>query len=227
MRNISSTAELAWLLILATWRRINLYLIEEFPKSLNASRWIYETSQIKGKTLGIIGFGRIGSMVAVYARSFGMNVVVFDPKYSHKLGGTQDFSVVSEIKDLLKVSDVCLLSASQQKSKSQTPILGCEELRHVKSGAILVNISRGRLWSESCVKEALISGRIAGVGVDVYSDEEISGGAKGMQSPLFTIDAKKFNIVRTPHIGGATMDAIMYTSRLMAHAISRELNSTK
>lgn len=223
LNKITSTAELSWLLILGLWRKVNLNQIYTYPDSFNELRWAHPCTQIQGKTLGIIGFGRIGSKVSEYARAFGMNVITYDPNISEKSKNLDYVSVMSNLSEVLQLSDVCLLAASQGRNQSKAPILGCAEISQLKHDAIIVNISRGSLWDELCVKDALTSGKIGGVGVDVYAAEELYSGGTKSDSPLFNVDASRFNILRTPHIGGATLDAIDFTSGLMSQAIEQKL----
>jgi len=221
---ITSTAELTWCLVLAVWRNLIRNALFSAETSIISQREQFPTFQLSRRNLGIIGFGRIGKRVSEYGRSFGMRVFSYDPYLKSAEIASQGVIPVAELKDLLQVCDVVILSATQLLGAK--PILDRAEIEYFKHGSILINTARGGLWNESAIAQALISGRIQGVGVDVYEFEEISNSAPA-KSPLLEIETSKYNIIRTPHLGGASVDALELVTLEMAKEISRVLNASQ
>jgi D-3-phosphoglycerate dehydrogenase len=151
-----------------------------------------------------------------------MQVWAYDPYIPRSEIESKEVLPVGELKDLLQICDVVILSATQiPKDK---PIIDQTEVKFFKQGSIFINTARGGLWNESAIAEALITGKIGGVGVDVYQFEEIDK-SRPFKSPLLDIEASQYNIVRTPHLGGASVDAIEMVTIEMAKEISRVLHS--
>ncbi|MCP3973272.1 MAG: phosphoglycerate dehydrogenase [bacterium] len=151
--------------------------------------------ELAGKTLGIVGFGRIGREVARRARAFGMELIAFDP-YVTELAAREQSVTLMELEDLLQRSDIvslhCALSADTER------MINAETVALMKPTAILINAARGGLLDESAVAAALGEGRLAGAGVDVYSSEPPSAA-----NPLIGLP----NVVHTPHLGASTAEA--------------------
>jgi D-3-phosphoglycerate dehydrogenase len=150
--------------------------------------------ELRGKTLGIVGLGRIGKEVATRAQGFGMSVIAHDPKPDVAFAAAHGIRFVS-LTELLSASDVVSLHAGL--SRAGRPLLGPAEIASMKKGAILVNTGRGHLVDEPALAEALRSGALSGAGLDVYQREPPEG------SPLVGLE----NIVLTPHMAGDTADA--------------------
>ena len=193
-----STADLAWALILSTARRV-----VEGDAYLRAGRyrgWDFELlrgMELRGKTLGIVGVGRIGSAVAKRAQGFGMKVLPHSRTKGVSLG------------NLLKASDV--VSIHVPLTDSTRHLIGPAELRRMKRSAILVNTSRGPIVDEKALASALRKGTIAGAGLDVYEREP-----KVERSLL-----KLRNAVLLPHLGSATDD----TRRAMLNTAVRNVRA--
>ncbi|MFB6257461.1 MAG: D-2-hydroxyacid dehydrogenase [Flavobacteriales bacterium] len=159
--------------------------------------------ELRGKTLGIIGFGRIGQFTAQYALGCGMKVVAHDPfvdqaELEVEVPGAQTVKVnVSTIskEELLQQSDVISLHVPKQEDGSA--VLGKEEIGKLKDGSILVNAARGGVIDEDALLEGLDSGKLAGVGLDVFENEPTP------RKDL--LDHEKISL--TPHIGAATKEA--------------------
>lgn len=218
---VSSTSELTWGLVIAVYRRIYLnMLLLQNQRTINSIRERHKSEQLKGKVLGIVGFGRIGKALASYGILFGMKVLFFDP-YIVDFGGykSSDARPVS-LEEVLSKSHVVVICAS--KAPNRVPIIGKTELELMNESSIIVNTARGSLWDEQAVAEALVEGRISGVGVDVYTAEEL--GAETQRSPLQELDPATFNIIATPHIGGATVDALQTVTILLAEEINKFLD---
>lgn len=161
--------------------------------------------EIKGKTLGIIGFGNIGSMIAKLAEGLGVSVVTYDPYITKELPGITKYD---ELADLLKVSDFVTLNVPLTDSTKN--LINKDTLKLMKPTAYLINPSRGGIVNEADLTEALNNGVIAGATVDVFSVEPPQ-----LDNPLFS--AK--NIILTPHIAGTTKEAIDNLSLGAAQAV--------
>jgi phosphoglycerate dehydrogenase-like enzyme len=149
--------------------------------------------EVYGTTLGIIGYGEIGTEVSQRARSFGMNVLY--TKHTRLAPAIEDRLAVTwaERDDLLSRSDFVLLSAPHTEETER--MIGARELGLMKPTAFLVNIARGGLVDEEALVEALRERRIAGAGLDVFVEEPVPA-----DHPLLTLDT----VILTPHIGGGT-----------------------
>ncbi|WP_372589308.1 D-isomer specific 2-hydroxyacid dehydrogenase family protein [Fervidobacterium pennivorans subsp. shakshaketiis] len=153
--------------------------------------------ELKGKTVGIIGFGNIGSRVAEIVHfGFNADVVVYDPFVAE-----ENMSYVNarkvELNELVKLSDVIFICAKYTKENYH--ILSTNEFEMMKEGVYIVNTSRGELIDQEALIQALESGKVAGVGLDVVEGEPING-----EHPLLRFD----NVVVTPHIAAYTFESI-------------------
>jgi D-3-phosphoglycerate dehydrogenase len=150
--------------------------------------------ELREKTLGIVGLGRIGKEVARRAMAFGMRIIATDPRPDLPFAAAQAIRYV-ELEELLATSDAVSLHAGLEQAGR--PLLGAAELATMKKGALLVNTGRGHLVDELALAEALRTGRIGGAGLDVFSHEPPLG------SPLLGLE----NVVLAPHMAGDTRDA--------------------
>jgi len=150
--------------------------------------------ELYGKTLGIVGLGRIGSIVADRAKGFGMKIVVFDPYISQEHAEKVGVETV-ELPDLLKRSDYISLHTPSLDGK---PLLSTKEFDMVKPGIRIVNCARGNLIDDDALIEAIKSEKVAQAALDVYSKEPLSP-----ESPLLELD----EIICTPHLGASTEEA--------------------
>ncbi len=179
--------------------------------------------ELRGKTLGIIGFGRIGQFTAQYALGCGMKVVAHDPfvdkaELEVEIAGTDPAKVeVSTIskEELLQQSDVISLHVPKQEDGSA--VIGKEEIGNMKDGAILVNAARGGVIDEDALLEGLNSGKIAGAGLDVFENEPTP------RQDL--LDHEKISL--TPHIGAATEEAQERIGVELADKIIQSLKAEK
>ncbi|MDL2327054.1 D-2-hydroxyacid dehydrogenase [Ruminococcaceae bacterium OttesenSCG-928-A11] len=150
----------------------------------------YEGTELAGKTLGLIGFGRIGRLVAAKANALGMNVL-----YTDIIGPAKD-EVPCEFCDVARIlSDADYISL--HVPMADKPILGKDEIAQLKDGVFLVNTSRGGLIDEDALIEALDSGKVGGAALDVFSEEPCKN-EKILSHPKISL---------TPHIGAATKEA--------------------
>ncbi|MBT6538459.1 MAG: phosphoglycerate dehydrogenase [Francisellaceae bacterium] len=153
--------------------------------------------ELRGKTLGIIGYGNIGSQLSVLAESFGMNVLFYDKKIKLPLGNAKTLSSMDE---LLKTADVVSLHVDGDPMNNN--LIGAKEFQLMKQGALLLNLSRGDVVDIKALKSALESKKIIGAAVDVYPKEPKSSKSE-FSCCLQGID----NVILTPHVGGSTLEA--------------------
>lgn len=153
--------------------------------------------EIRGKTLGIVGYGSIGTQLSVLAEALGMHVVFFDVVTKLPLGNARQ---VAQLKDLLAQSDVVSLHVPETKATQW--MVGAAEIAAMKPGSVLINASRGTVVEIEPLAEALKEKRLLGAAIDVFPVEPRSN--KDMfESPLRGLD----NVILTPHVGGSTMEA--------------------
>lgn len=214
LASIPSTAEHTWALLLALVRRI-----PAATASVAAGHWDrdqFRGAELKGKTLGIIGLGRTGSKVASYAEAFGMTVGYYDPFQKD-----ESYRRFDSIVDLLSWSDV--VSVHVHLTNETEGLLGREDLAAIKPGARLVNTSRGRIIDESAAADLIENGTIVGLATDVLTTE-LDAIA---DSPLHRLVASGANVIITPHIGGATWDAMHTTEEFMAKKLAAAIEADR
>lgn len=209
--NTASTAELAFGLLLAAARRI-----AEADRSVREGLWERKRlrgAQLKGKTLGVIGAGRIGSEVIRRGKAFGMEILVFDPYLTAERASDLGLDRV-ELEELLERADVVTLHVPL--NETTRGLIGAPELARMKDDAILVNAARGGLVDEAALAEALTSGRLGAAGLDVYAEEPVPPDSPLRDAP---------NLVMTPHLGASTGEAQREVSREIARAVRDALVS--
>jgi len=207
--NIRSTTELTFGLMLAAARRI-----AEADRSLREGNWDRKGlrgTQLHGKTLGVIGAGRIGSEVVRRARVFGMNVLISDPYITTQRARDLGAEAV-ELEDLLRQSD--FVSLHVPLNDTTRDLIGAAEMEHMKPGAFLINASRGGVVVESALADALGDGKLAGAALDVYADEPLPA-----DSPLRSAPG----LVMTPHLGASTNEAQREVALEIADAVRNAL----
>lgn len=193
--NTRSVAELTIGEIVMLLRRI-------FPRSTAAHSGIWDKSaaesfEVRGKTLGIVGYGNIGSQLSNLAEAMGMRVVYYDHTDRLRHGNTEP---TSTLKELLAISDVVSLHVPE--TPATAGMIGKAELAQMKPGACLINNSRGTVVDLFALAAALRDGRLRGAAVDVFPEEPGANGP-GFESPLRGLE----NVILTPHIGGSTSEA--------------------
>ncbi len=190
--NSVSAAEHTMGLLLALLRKI-----PQANSSLQRGRWerqLFTGTELNGKTLGIVGYGKIGTEVAKRALSFKVDVLVFDPFVSETLAREQSIRLV-DLDELLKRSDIVTLHAPVTAATRN--LINAETIGKMKDGAFLVNAARGDLVDEEALLAALKSGRLAGAAMDVFVNEP-EPNAELIGLP---------NVVATPHLGASTVEA--------------------
>lgn len=191
--NVLSAAEHTMALLLAQARNI-----PAAHAALIAGRWEREKHQgveLHGKTLGIVGLGRVGTLVAQRASAFGMRLVAFDPYVAPNRAQQMGVTLVDTVAEVCERAD--FITIHLPKTAETVGIIGARELANVRPGVRVVNTARGGLIEESALVDALRSGRVAGAAVDVFDDEPVT------DHPLFALD----NVVVTPHLGASTVEA--------------------
>jgi D-3-phosphoglycerate dehydrogenase / 2-oxoglutarate reductase len=153
--------------------------------------------EVRGKNLGIVGYGHIGSQVSILAEAMGMNVLYFDIEKKLSLGKA---FVCESLDELLKKSDVVTLHVPETPETRK--MIGREQLTKMKKGSLLINASRGSVVDYEALVEFLKNGHLAGAAADVFPEEPASNTEK-FRSPLQDFD----NVLLTPHIGGSTQEA--------------------
>jgi D-3-phosphoglycerate dehydrogenase len=153
--------------------------------------------EIRGKTLGVVGYGNIGSQLGVLAEGLGMHVVFYDVIKKLNLGNARQMDSLTE---LLQMSDV--VSLHVPATPATRNMLGVTELKQMKTSAVLINASRGNVVDIDALADALAGGRLLGAAIDVYPEEPKSND-EPFASPLLACD----NVLLTPHIGGSTVEA--------------------
>jgi D-3-phosphoglycerate dehydrogenase / 2-oxoglutarate reductase len=187
-----ATAELTWGLVLAAMRQIPQQMA-----SLRAGNWQCGVGRtVRGKTLGVYGWGRIGGAVAGYARAFGMNVLVWAREASRDRASKDGWDVAASKEDFFERCDV--ISLHMRLVDATRSIVTEADLRRMKPDALIVNTSRAGLFAPGALVSALRSGRPGMAAVDVFDEEPLCD----PHHPLLTMD----NVVCTPHIGYVTRD---------------------
>lgn len=174
--------------------------IPEKNKKMHEGNWQKTAKgsfEIRGKTLGIIGYGHIGSQVSVMAESLGMKVIYFDIEPKLPLGNAD---AMDTLEDLLKKSDVVTLHVPA--TSDTNTMIGEKEFAMMKDGVIFQNLSRGSVVDVPALQKALADGKVAGAAVDVFPTEPKQNGI-GFESELVGFD----NVILTPHVGGSTHEA--------------------
>ncbi|MFC1917744.1 phosphoglycerate dehydrogenase [Chloroflexota bacterium] len=190
--NTISAAEHAIALMMALARHI-----PQANASLKSCQWRrndFLGTELRGKTLGVIGLGNVGSAVARRAQGLEMNVIGFDPLVSEDYANKIRVQPVS-LEELLKESD--FISLHIPLNEKTRGIIGAKQLAMMKPGVRIINCARGGLIEEKALIAALKENRVAGVAVDVFEKEPCT------ESPLFVVD----NVIVTPHLGASTAEA--------------------
>jgi D-3-phosphoglycerate dehydrogenase len=180
-----------------------ILLIRRIPDKSTAAHkgiWLKEASgsyELRGKTLGIIGYGNIGSQVSVLAESLGMKVIFYDVETKLPLGNATDMRT---LKDLLSKSDVVTLHVPETPQTKN--LINKTNIKYFKKGAVIINYARGEVMDLDAIKSAIESKQLSGAAVDVFPVEPEKNG------DLFTSPLQGLpNVLLTPHIGGSTEEA--------------------
>lgn len=198
-----------------------IMLIRNIPdKSARMHRGEWDKSakgsfEVRGKKLGIIGYGNIGTQLSVLAESMGMRVLYYDVEEKLSLGNAIK---CKSLKELLEEADV--ISMHVDGRESNTNMIGAREFGLMKKGVIFINLSRGHLVDIPALKESIQSGKVAGCAIDVFPYEPVSNNEE-FQSDLRGLP----NTILTPHIGGSTMEAQENIGRFVPGKIIEYINT--
>ena len=211
--NTRSVVELAIGEIVMLARRV-------FAKSSNLHRGVWDKSaessfEVRGKKLGIVGYGNIGSQLSVVAEALGLDVYYYDIVEKLPLGNA---TKCPSLKDLLKRADIVSVHVDGRTHNAN--LFGEREFRAMKKGALFLNLSRGFVVEQNALAKALESGRVGGAALDVFPVEPASND-EPFVSPLQGLD----NVILTPHIGGSTKEAQENIAEFVAGALISFVNS--
>jgi len=183
--------------------------------SMKSGKWEkkkFMGMELRDKTLGVLGLGRIGSEVVRRALAFGMKIIAFDPYISEK--AAKDLGVeLAEFDDVISTSD--FVSIHVPLSEQTRDLIGKKEFSKMRDDAILINCARGGIVNEDDLYEAVSSGQIAGAAVDVFSKEPMEN------SPLAELE----NVILTPHLGASTEEAQKYASLIVCEEVIKVLKN--
>jgi D-3-phosphoglycerate dehydrogenase / 2-oxoglutarate reductase len=191
--NIISAAEQAMALMLAQARNVPQAHAALTHGAWERSRW--QGVELAGKTVGLVGLGRVGSLVAQRAAGFGMRVIAFDPFVSAERAKEMGVDAMPSLEALLVQAD--FVSIHLPRTPETEGLIGAHELSLMKPGARLINTARGGLVDEEALAKAVASGHLGGAAIDVFAVEPTT------ESPLFALE----NVVVTPHLGASTKEA--------------------
>ncbi len=203
--NVISAAEHTVALVLALARSI-----PQADRSLRAGEWrrsAFKGVELQGKTLGVLGLGRVGTLVAQRCAAFGMRLVAYDPYVAAERAAQQGVELLPSVRALCEVAD--FVTVHLPKTAETVGLVGEAELAAMKPDARIVNTARGGIVDEDALLAALARGGIAGAGLDVYSVEPMT------RSPLFELT----NVVVTPHLGASTAEAQDKAGTMVAEAV--------
>ena len=208
--NSIAVAELTMAMMLALTRK--LVPADRSTKDGHWEKSAFAGHELWGKTLGLVGFGRIGREVALRADAFGMAVVAFDPYITAAAAQAANVKLM-KLPQLLRTSDV--VSLHLPLNDKTRGLLGSPQIKSMKKGAFLINASRGGIVDERALHEALASGRLGGCGLDVFESEPPSDlWFTGMD-----------NVVVTPHLGASTAESQTKVAIEIAEAVRDALRS--
>lgn len=205
LAGIKSTAEHTWALLLALIRKLPGAVTQ--VKNDVWERHNLMATELDGKTIGIIGFGRLGKIIARYADAFGMRILVNDVRdVTSEVSG--DYTIVS-IDNLLHESDVVCLMISY--NNHNIDFIDESKIREMKTNAVFINTSRGEMVNETALVRALETNKIAGAAIDVLKNDSTWSGT--LRDPPLLIEYAKShdNLIITPHMGGYGKTSILKT----------------
>jgi D-3-phosphoglycerate dehydrogenase / 2-oxoglutarate reductase len=213
MRETTSTAEATIGLLLSLVR--NIPWAFESVKRGSWERFRYGGREVRGKTLGIVGFGRLGTMVSGYAQALGMAVLALDRDEKQAEILAQGATPAS-LDELLAQSDVVSIHCTW--SEETRGLIGAAQLASMRPGSLLLNTARGEIVDEDALLGALQSGHLGGAAIDTLAGEEPDG-AHIVDNPLVEYARTHENLIILPHLGGATAEATERTQRYISEQL--------
>ena len=215
LKNVHATAEHTIALMLALMRNI-----PAATESVRRGVWDrdqFKGRELSGKTVGIIGYGRLGQIVANYLEAFGVRILASDPRFEN--GTTVKNAQFVPLYQLLTQADIVTLHVNF--IEENRGFFGWDDFRDMKRGAWFVNTSRGELVEEDALLRALEVGRLSGAAVDVLADEQ---GGDPVASALVQYAKRHDNLLITPHIGGCTFESLAKTETFLAGKVVAALS---
>lgn len=214
LKNITSTAELTFGLILCLLRKIH-----SASQSVNKNEWERDNfigNELRGKTIGIMGLGRLGKIVAKIGESFHANIIYYDPYVE-----SRKYKKVN-LDELASKSDIISIHASLTEETKH--LINYEFLKKCKPSCLIINTSRGNIINEDALLDALAEKVIAGAGLDVLENEV---GKKKIYNGIIEYAKHHNNVLITPHIGGATREGMEATQMFIVNKIIKKYGSGK
>lgn len=199
LKQLPGTAELTFALLLSLLRKIPTAF--ESVKNGNWETGPYRGLELSNKTIGIIGFGRLGKMVAKIALSFNMKVIFFDP---FKKSVSKKIKKISNLNELLKNVDI--LSLHLHLNENTHHLIGEYELSLLKKESVIINTSRGSIIDNLALLKCLEQSKIMGAALDVLEDETAI--IQKNKNPLIEYSKNNNNLIITPHLGGSTYESV-------------------
>lgn len=215
LNTITGTAELAWMLLLELCR-FSPWAFESV-KNGEWNREKFQGHSLSGKTLGIVGLGRLGKMVATYGHAFGMNVIFTDP---HDAQNLLPFAKKVSFDELIDKSDA--ISIHVHLTKETEGLFSKQIFNKMKPTAYLINTSRGKIVNEGDLIGALEKKQLAGYGTDVLANE-LEFDTKNKADRLIEYAKTHSNVIILPHIGGMTFESRIMTDIFMAEKLRKHL----
>ncbi|SDE89311.1 hydroxyacid dehydrogenase [Sporomusa acidovorans] len=213
--NTRSVAEHAFAFMFAAAKDM-IHTDKELRKGNFSIRSSYKAFEIYGKTLGLVGYGNIGSVLAQMAASVGMKVVVYDPYIKPEAISGVGYQYESDLERLLQLADVVSLHVPlTAKTKN---LIGADELKLMKKNAILINCARGGIVDETALAKALENNELHAAATDVFGTEPVTAG-----EPLLTYE----NIIVSPHMAGQTKEAASAVATMAAEGVIAVINGQR
>ncbi|CUH94601.1 hypothetical protein P22_0667 [Propionispora sp. 2/2-37] len=213
--NTRSVAEHAFAFMFAAAKDM-LHSDRELRKGNFNIRSNYKAFEIFGKTLGLVGYGKIGSILAGMAAGVGMKIIVYDPYVKPEAITGQGFQYAADLSMILRKADVVSLHVPLTPKTKH--LIGEAELKTMKSSAVLINCSRGGIIDEAALAKALEENRLHSAAVDVFSHEPVTA-----DEPLFKYD----NIIVSPHMAGQTKEAASGVATMAAEGVVAVMNGRR
>lgn len=213
LKTISGTAELTVGLMISILRKIPQSFDSVKEGSWNAG--IFRGNELNGKTIGIIGCGRLGSKVSKAANALGMNVISYDPYISRFPSGVKPITSQAE---LLNKADIISLHVPLIPETNH--LIGHKEFSLMKNGVVIINTSRGAVIDSQSLIKNLKSGKVSSAAVDVIENEH---SFLGDNHPLVNYASKYNNLIITPHIGGATFESVQNTDLFILKKFKKQV----
>ena len=209
--NYNAVAEFALTLILAVMKNLPRY-----DAAVRDGKWSrFSMRELTGKTVGLVGFGRIGRRLAELLAGFGVTILAYDPFINEEAAKERHVQVTG-LDELLERSDV--VSLHLPSTKETHHLINAESIAKMKDGAYLINTARGALVDEQALYDALVKGKLSGASLDVFEKEPVT-----KENPLFGVE----NTVLAPHVSALTYETNYNGGLICAESIIRVANGEK